>query len=290
VVCRESATIKPHFTSKEISTIRFYEIPCNDTWARDHGPLCTLRNGIPVIHDFQFNGWGEKFEASLDNLITAELYQQGAFSREAELKSHPSFVLEGGSIETNGYGTILTTSRCLLHPNRNPHLTKKEIEEELVQFSGTEQVLWLDHGFLEGDDTDSHIDTLARFCDKNTICYVKCQDPKDIHYEELRKMETELKNFRTPEGTPFHLVPLPMPEPVYNDEGRRLPATYANFLIMNGSLLVPQYNQPTDWEALEILGEIFRDRQTIGINCLPLIKQNGSLHCITMQIPQGFLR
>ena len=231
---------------------------------------------------------GEKFEASLDNLITAELYQQGAFSREAELKSHPSFVLEGGSIETNGYGTILTTSRaCSTQPESPPH--QKEIEEELVQFSGTEQVLWLDYSFLEGD-VPTVIST--HWPGSATKHHLLCEMPglKDIHYEELRKMETELKNFRTPEGTPFHLVPLPMPEPVYNDEGRRLPATYANFLIMNGSLLVPQYNQPTDWEALEILGEIFRDRQTIGINCLPLIKQNGSLHCITMQIPQGFLR
>ncbi|HNZ68319.1 MAG TPA: agmatine deiminase family protein [Prolixibacteraceae bacterium] len=289
-VCRDSGRVKQLFTEEESGGMILVEIPCNDTWARDHGPLFTLRNGIPVIHDFQFNGWGGKFEASLDNLITSELYKQGAFSREAEFKSHPSFVLEGGSIETNGHGTILTTSRCLLHPNRNPCLTKKEIEKELMQFSGTGQVLWLDHGFLEGDDTDSHIDTLARFCDKNTICYVKCRDPKDIHYAELRKMEKELKNFRTPEGTPFHLVPLPMPEPVYNDAGRRMSATYANFLIINRALLVPLYNRPTDREVFEILGEIFPDRQTIGINCLPLIEQNGSLHCVTMQIPRGFLR
>ncbi len=203
--------------------------------------------------------------------------------------NHSGFVLEGGSIETNGMGTLLTTSPCLLNPNRNPYLTKTEIENELKRFSGAEQVLWLDHGFLEGDDTDSHIDTLARFCKQNTICYVKCTDGDDVHFEELNKMEEQLKDFRTPQGEPFNLVALPMADPVYNSEGRRMSATYANFLIINGAVLVPVYGQPKDREALEIIAGIFPEREIVGINCLPLIEQNGSLHCITMQIPKGFI-
>ncbi len=289
VVCRDQERIKRLFIPEETSAMFFYEIPSNDTWARDHGPICTFRNGIPVINDFQFNGWGNKFNASLDNGITREIFSRKAFLPEVRYLEHAGFVLEGGSIETNGRGTILTTSACLLNPNRNPHFSKMEIETRLKEFSGAEQVLWLDHGLLEGDDTDSHIDTLARFCNENTICYVGCSDTDDPHYEELKKMEAQLKDFRTPSGDPYNLVALPMADAICDKEGRRMSATYANFLIINGALLVPVYRQPKDREALDILAGIFPEREITGIDCLPIIEQNGSLHCLTMQIPKGFL-
>ncbi len=290
VVCRDTGKIKSLFTKEEISAMLFYEIPANDTWARDHGPIATYINGIPVINDFQFNGWGNKFDARLDNLINQRLIEQKAFLPGVLYKEYPGFVLEGGSIESDGNGTIITTSKCLLNPNRNPHLSQMEIEAKLMGFSGAKKILWLDYGFLEGDDTDSHIDTLARFCNENTICYVRCEDRNDLHFEELRKMEEQLKQFTNSEGTPYKLVALPLPEPVYNQNGARMSATYANFLIMNGAVLVPVYGQSTDHKALETLAVVFPELKITGINCLPLIEQNGSLHCITMQIPEGFLK
>lgn len=290
VVCHDIAKISQKFTDEELASIGFYEIPNNDTWARDHGPLSTFVQGKPAINDFQFNGWGSKFDARLDNLITRNLFIQRAFLPEVQYREYPGFVLEGGSIESDGNGTILTTTKCLLNSNRNPHHSRQEIETVLTDFSGAGKILWLENGFLEGDDTDSHIDTLARFCNENTICYVHCEERNDPHFEELRKMEEQLKRFTNREGIPYHLVALPMADPVYNQEGRRMSATYANFLILNGAVLVPVYGQPKDREALDILAGIFPEREVTAINCLPLIEQNGSLHCITMQIPKGFLR
>lgn len=290
VVCRNREATARHFTAEEQQKICFYEIPSNDTWARDHGPIATLREGKMVINDFTFNGWGNKFNAGLDNMINASLYQHGAFAEEAEYRGYPEFILEGGSIESDGAGTILTTAECLLNPNRNYHLDQAGIEEKLTRMLGATRVLWLHHGYLEGDDTDSHIDTLARFCDEKTICYVKCEDPEDVHYQDLKKMEEELQQFRTAAGEPYKLVALPMADAVYSSEGRRMSATYANFLFINGSVLVPLYGRPSDLKALAIFHEIFPGQQITGVDCLPLIEQNGSLHCITMQIPKGFLR
>lgn len=290
VVCRSREATERHFTAEERAGIRFYEVPSNDTWARDHGPIATLREGKRVVNDFTFNGWGNKFHAGLDNMINASLYRLGAFSEEAEYRGYPEFVLEGGSIESDGRGTILTTTECLLNPNRNHHLDQRGIEEKLTRMLGAERVLWLHHGYLEGDDTDSHIDTLARFCDETTICYVKCDDPSDVHYADLQKMEEELRQFRTAGGAPYRLAALPMSDPVYSSEGRRMSATYANFLFVNGAVLVPLYGRPTDEKALCVFREIFPGREITGVDCLPLIEQNGSLHCITMQIPKGFLR
>jgi agmatine deiminase len=261
------------------------ELPSNDTWARDHGGITIFENNEPVLLDFVFNGWGLKFGADKDNLITRNVYEKGVFKVKKRLDA--GMVLEGGGIESDGKSTILTTSECLLSPNRNPHLSKKQIETRLKKLFGASRILWLNHGYLAGDDTDSHIDTLARLCDEHTIAYVKCDDTKDEHYVALKAMETELKAFRTEGGKPYTLVPLPMADACFDDEGQRLPATYANFLIINGAVLVPTYNVKQDAEALEILRGVFPDRDVIGLDCLPLIWQHGSLHCITMQYPEG---
>jgi agmatine deiminase len=198
-------------------------------------------------------------------------------------------VLEGGSIEVDGSGTLLTTTRCLLAPTRNPKLSKQQIEERLMGSLGINRILWLQHGYLAGDDTDSHIDTLARFCDRGTIAYVSCDDPQDGHYVELKAMEDELKTFRAADGQPYRLVPLPWPRAKLDEDGNRLPATYANFLIINDAVLVPTYDDPADAAALASLKTGFPDREIVPINCLPLIYQFGSLHCITMQLPEGAL-
>jgi agmatine deiminase len=289
IVCPDRNALKYFFTVDELLRISFFEIPSNDTWARDHGPVCTYRNLKPTINDFGFNGWGGKFNADKDNAITRSLYEAGAFLPESDYNPEPGFILEGGSIETDGKGTILTTSACLMNANRNRIMSAGDIELRLKQVLGATRILWLNHGTLEGDDTDGHIDTLARFCDEETLCYVQCNDQNDNHFETLKKMEQQLHGFRTVEGKPYRLVPLPMVQPLYDEDGKRLPATYANFLIINQAVLVPLYGQDEDREALRIMKKTFPGREIIGINCLSLIKQYGSLHCITMQIPKGFL-
>lgn len=265
--------------------LRIFEIPSNDTWARDHGGIVIIEDGKPILLDFMFTGWGLKFPADKDNRITERLADFGAFGETPLRKG--GMVLEGGAIESDGSGTLLTTAECLLSPNRNPHWSKAETEQALVSRFGLKRVLWLNHGYLAGDDTDSHIDTLARFCDPNTIAYVQCADPNDEHFEALGQMEVELKSFRTLEGKPYTLVPLPVPRPCYAADGHRLPATYANFLIINSAVLIPTYEVPEDDTAIAILEKCFPDRKVIGINCRPLIEQHGSLHCISMQYPSG---
>ena len=204
---------------------------------------------------------------------------------------HLDFVLEGGSIESDGHGTLLTTSECLLSANRNDRLNRADIEERLKAFLHVERILWLDHGYLSGDDTDSHIDTLARFCPDQTIAYVKCEDRKDEHYEALARMEEQLRTFRTLQGTPYRLVALPMPEAIFDEDGQRLPATYANFLVVNGAVLMPTYHQPAlDEQARKALQKAFPQHEVVGIDCRPLIRQHGSLHCCTMQFPVPVLK
>lgn len=268
-----------------MAQVRLFAVPSNDTWARDHGPITVLDGGRPLLLDFGFNGWGLKYRANLDNQITRRLHGLGAFG-DAPLQTI-SMILEGGSIESDGAGTLLTTRQCLLSPNRNPHLDQAGLEAELRRCFGVERVLWLHHGYLAGDDTDSHVDTLARLCDPQTIAYVRCDDPTDEHYDELQSMEAELRAFRTADGQPYRLVPLPWPAPKFDGEGERLPATYANFLIINGAVLVPTYDDPKDAEALATLAACFPEREIVGVPCAPLILQFGSLHCVTMQIPEG---
>lgn len=263
------------------------KVETNDTWARDHAFITMLKeDGTPQLLDFCFNGWGMKYAANYDNLINSRLYYF-CDTLKGEYVYHRNFILEGGSIESDGKGTLLTTRSCLLSSNRN-EMIQEDMEKFLKETFNLKQVLWLSHGYLAGDDTDSHIDTLARFCPDDTIAYVKCTDSNDEHYEELKAMEEELKAFRTLDGKPYRLLPLPMANAIYDDERKRLPATYANFLIMNEAVLYPTYMQyANDMLAKEVLAEAFPGREIVGIDCTALIKQHGSLHCVTMQYPEG---
>jgi len=270
--------------------------PSDDTWARDHG-FITL---VPTLQtdgaandclllDFCFNGWGEKFQATQDNAINRRLFIDG--SVRGIYEDHLDFVLEGGSIESDGKGTVFTTSHCLLAPNRNQPLTKQQIETELKRRLRAERIVWIDHGLLTGDDTDGHIDTLVRTAPDDTLLYVGCDDPEDEQYRELRLMEEQLRTLTTMDGRPYRLLKLPLPHPIYDEDQERLPATYANFLIVNGAVLCPTYAQPDlDAEALRIIGHAFPDREIVSIDCRSLIKQHGSLHCCTMQFPEGVIK
>ena len=280
--------LKKRLPTKALDHIRLFECPTNDTWTRDHGLICVRQNGKWLLKDFCFNGWGNKFSSDKDNRINAHLCETNWLN--GTYTNCNDFILEGGSIESDGRGTLLTTSCCLLNPNRNPHLSQQQIEERLCKEFFLKRILWLHHGSLEGDDTDGHIDTLARFCPNDTIVYVSCNDPNDSHYEELHLMEEELKNFRTLEDQPYNLVGLPMPRPIVED-GERLPATYANFLITNNEVLLPTYRQPDcDEEAARILQEVFPERAIVPIDSYVLIRQHGSLHCSTMQLPKGIVK
>lgn len=262
--------------------------PTDDTWARDHGPISVVDDeGQPLLLDYTFTGWGGKFPASNDNRLTQALADAGVWACPVASRD---MVLEGGAIETDGAGTLLTTEACLLNPNRNPHLTRQDVEALLGDDFGVDRVLWLTHGHLEGDDTDSHVDTLARFCNPSTIAYVRCDDPQDPHYAALHTMEQELKAFRQRNGEPYQLIPLPWPQACFDPEdGHRLPATYANFLIINEAVLVPTYGDPADALALSALAEAFPNHALIPIECSSVIRQHGSLHCLTMQLPKGTL-
>ena len=289
IVCQDNAHqqhIKSVLSSTEIiSKCLFRFAESNDSWARDHGPVTVRsREGLKLL-DFQFNGWGQKFKFDLDNAINQQLAATGVFSTELE---EVPFVLEGGSIETDGNGTLLTTEKCLLSPERNPDFSVASWNKKLQHYFGTDNILWLKHGHLVGDDTDSHIDTLARFCNPSTIAYSSCQ-PEDEHYQDLKAMENELRAMKNINGEAYDLVDLPLPSPVYDEDGSRLPATYANFLIINQAVLLPVYNDAQDEFIVQRLSAVFKDREVIGINCLPIIKQYGSLHCLTMQLPVGVL-
>lgn len=266
--------------------IRYFSCPTNDTWARDHAFLTVVSQEGNELLDFTFNGWGGKFEASLDNAINARLKD----TLHGKYVDCLDFILEGGSVETDGKGTLLTTAECLLNPNRNPQFDRAHIEVLLGERLGLHHFLWLEHGYLAGDDTDSHVDTLARICPNDTIAYVKCTDPNDEHYQELSLMEQELQAFRTPQGAPYRLVALPWPDAVYDEDGERLPATYANYLVLNGVVLYPTYNQPHhDEEAAHALSQAFPSHDIVGVDCQALIRQHGSLHCATMQYPRGVM-
>lgn len=253
----------------------------DDTWARDHGPISVYRHGQLQLQDFVFNGWGGKYAAHQDNAISQQLHQQGAFGQVA-LTQH-ALVLEGGSLESDGQGTLLTTEQCLLNPNRNPALSREQIEQQLRDILGFERILWLQHGHLQGDDTDAHIDTLVRFAGPATMLYCQAQ-ADDEHYASLNAMEQELKALRQRNGEPYRLLPLPLPCPQYSAEGDRLPATYANFLIVNQAVLAPIYGVDEDHAAISTLAQAFPQHRIVPINCRPVIEQYGSLHCLTMQI------
>ncbi|CZE48641.1 agmatine deiminase family protein [Campylobacter geochelonis] len=252
---------------KDIPNVSFYEIDTDDTWIRDYGAIDVENAGRIISYDFTFNAWGGKFQSSKDNLVNAKLFK----SFKGELRK-VNMILEGGSIEFNGFGTMITTTTCLLNKNRNANLSKAELENEFRKLFGIHTLIWLEHGFIKGDDTDSHVDTLARFINRNTIAYSSCDDVNDIHYDELKKMEDELKK------TGFNLVALPIPSPLMHD-GRRLAATYANFIFVNGALIVPTYNDKNDQIVLERLKQACPNKDVIGIDARVFIRQNGSLHC-----------
>ncbi len=259
----------------------------NDTWVRDYGPLSVLVRGEPRLLDCTFNGWGGKYPAQLDNAINGQLAQRGQFGRTP--CEAVTLVLEGGSIDSDGAGTLLTTASCLLQPGRNPGLSRHQLNTELHSLLGAKRLLWLEHGGLEGDDTDGHIDMLARFCDTSTIAYQTCDESQYRWHDELQAMARELLQLTTCEGDPYRLIALPWPKPKFNDHGQRLPASYANFLVINGAVLVPAYDDPADDEAAHLLQTCFPAREVVQLPCLPLLRQSGSLHCLTMQFPCGML-
>lgn len=280
IIAKNIAHIKTLFSNKK--NLIFVEIDSDDTWSRDFGGITIRENNTLTVLDFQFNAWGKKFSYVLDNKITNQMQEQGLF-KIYKYKSIP-FVLEGGAIDSNGAGIILTTSKCLLEKNRNPSLNQSEIENKLMDYLGAKKVLWLNSGYLEGDDTDSHIDTLARFISEDTIVYQSCDDRLDVHFEELQKMEKELKEFTQLNGNKFKLIPLPWITPKY-DAKERLPATYANFLFINNAVLIPTYNDKNDTKVLNLFEQLFPKKDIIAIDCQTLIRQHGSLHCVTMQYP-----
>ena len=280
LICKSKASVVKYFCSTK--NIIFIEVDTNDTWVRDYGPFSIEKDSYKILLDFVFDGWGGKFESTLDNSASKALHGCGYFGKLN--MSSIDYVLEGGSIDSDGNGTIMTTSKCLCNTNRNVDSTKSSVEKTLGKELGATRFLWLDYGYLSGDDTDSHIDTLARFVNEDTIVFVNCQDKDDEHYGELNKMKKQLQAFRKKDGTKYNLVELPMPKKIVDKDDNRLPATYANFLITNKALLYPTYNDSSDDDVRQIFTDLFPDREIIPINCLKLIEQGGSLHCSTMQI------
>lgn len=277
VICDDVEKVKTHFTQNK--NLFFISYETNDTWARDCSVISLEENNEIKLLDFTFNGWGDKFESSKDNAMSSSIKKH--YSKE--LKSI-DFILEGGGVESNGAGVILTTSECLLNKNRNHTYNSIEITKKLNETLGSTKVLYLEHGYLEGDDTDSHIDTLARFVSEDTIVYVKCDDEEDEHYEELKLMQTQLQEIAKKHN--FKLIALPFPHAIYYDD-ERLPATYANFLFVNGAVLVPTYCVEEDEEALKLFKKIFKDRDIVAVDCSTLVRQHGSLHCVTMNFAKG---
>ena len=291
LVCVPDAAVRERTASllesvgADLSRIAFIEIPYDDTWLRDSGPVTLRCGGGFTLADFQFTGWGGKFEGSRDDALVAGLLQRDVF-RAGTNHARYDWALEGGAIESDGRGTILTTWRCL--HQRHPEQSREEMSRQLRETLGAQRVLWLDRGYLQGDDTDAHIDTLARFAPNDAIVFQACDDPSDLHFAELAAMREELAALRTAEGKPYTLHALPWAKPVM-DDGRRLAASYANYLIVNGAVLVPAYGDTADDAAARVIAAAHPGREIVQIPCRPLIWQNGSLHCVTMQVPEGAL-
>lgn len=285
---REHIQNKLKSANLDFSQLHFFPAKSNDIWARDHGPITVLdQHDKPILSDFEFNAWGQKYSYNHDNALTKTLAQQGAFGDTPLQKI--DFVLEGGAIEVDGQGTLLTTENVMLAKTRN-QMDKAEIATIFNERLGIKRVLWLKHGHLIGDDTDGHIDTLVRFVDAHTLCYVSCNDSADEHYIPLQAMREELLTYKDYQGNAYRLIALPMPAAQYSATGQRLPATYANFLIINDAVLMPIYgDEKNDMLAVKILQECFPKRKIVAINCRALINLYGSLHCATMQLPMGVL-
>ncbi|MFA5983011.1 MAG: agmatine deiminase family protein [Methylococcaceae bacterium] len=288
IVCRDDAH-QNHIQNLLVSTdnIKFIQAMTNDIWVRDTAFLSIEEDGFSRLLNFKFNGWGSKYPHDADDALNSNLLKAYPFNRARYYDI--DFILEGGSIESDGIGTILTTRQCLLNSNRNSALSQQDIEQRLTQYFGVSRILWLDQENLSGDDTDAHIDTLARFCLADTIAYTSCDNRKDPHYRSLKMMEEQLLAFKTPSGDNYHLTALPLPEALFDENGQRLPANYANFLLINGACLVPVYEDPNDDVALERLSLCFPSHDIVPIPCRPLVHQYGSLHCMTMQFPEAAL-
>ena len=265
--------------------VRLLEVPYHDTWLRDSGPITVREAGRPLWLDFRFTGWGGKFAADTDDALIEQLQQLPVF--ENITRERVDFALEGGAIESDGLGTILTTWQCL--SQRHGSAERSQVLAELCHSLGAQRVLVLEHGALQGDDTDAHIDTLARFASPDSIVYQACDDEQDPHFQTLNAMAAELAALRTREGNPYRLHALPWAPAIHAADGRRLAASYANFLISNGAVFMPGYGVATDQGAAEVLAEAFPAHTIVPVPCRPLIEQNGSLHCISMQLPAGCL-
>lgn len=275
------ASLLPVLTPVQMSRVTFHRCDTDDTWARDHGFITVRDGGRLHLLDFRFNGWGEKYAAGLDNAVNRSLYDSGIM--EGSYEYHGDFVLEGGAVESDGAGTLMTTVCCMTAPHRNEPLRREDIDSELRRRLGAGRVIWIDARPLTGDDTDGHIDTLVRFAPDDTMLYVHADDPRDEHYDALLHMERQLRQLRTADGRPYRLVRLPMPDAVYH-EGERLPASYANFLVINDAVIIPTYGQPrNDAMAVETISAAFPDRRPVTVDSRVLIRQHGSVHCCAMQ-------
>jgi agmatine deiminase len=265
----------------KMQNISLHLLPTDDAWCRDHGPAFVTNPGAvhpKAIVNWSYNGWGGKYPAELDNTIPERI---GTLLGLPIF--NPGIVMEGGSVDVNGKGTLLTTTSCLLHPNRNPGLNRAEIEKYLMQYYAVEQVLWLGDG-IEGDDTDGHIDDLTRFVNSDTVISMVEHNKSDFNYKPLRDNLKMLSAFRLLNGKQLNIIELPMPEPLYYN-GQRLPVSYANFYIANAGVMVPVFNCKQDQQALDILSSCFTDRPVIGIDSVEIIWGLGSWHCLSQQEP-----
>jgi len=263
-----------------LDALHWQELDFDDTWTRDYGPLAVQRPRGAELVDFVFNGWGGKHDARRDNAINRQIAWRVPLRQ-------PALVLEGGAVDTNGLGTLVTTRSCLLHPGRNPGLDSRTLDQRLYEYLGVDDIVWLQHGFLDGDDTDGHVDMLVRFCNARHLAFVQCSDEHDPHYSQLRALENELRELAHQRN--WQLTPLPLPPALHDDQGRRLPATYANFLILNDAVLMPAYDVETDEPARRQLQSAFPHRVVETLYCRPLLEQGGSLHCATLQLPEGVI-
>lgn len=298
--------LKERLSSGQMEKVQLYEIETDDTWARDHGPLTLVSTKhaatwIVPIHllDFNFNGWGEKYPYAKDNAINLQLYYGGAF--QGALENHTDFTLEGGAIESDGKGTIFTTASCMLAPHRNEPLERRDIDERLRILFHVPRVVWIEHGRLIGDDTDGHIDTILRVAPNDTLLYIGDVPADDPMHDDFVQLEEQLRNLRTLDGKSYRLLKLPLPDALYDDGkevtdvpdagNNRLPATYANFIVLNGAVIVPTYGQPEhDEMAKKQIALAFPNREIVGVDARTVIRQHGSLHCLTMQLPDGAIR
>jgi len=259
--------------------VTLHDIPTNDVWARDHGPMFLSGGPEPALVDWEYNAWGGKYPPfDLDNAVPGQV---AAFTGRRMFS--PGIIMEGGALENNGAGTILTTEPCLLNPNRNPQLNREQIEQYLRDYACADKILWIG-GSVEGDDTDSHIDELARFVGPTTVVAALENDPQDVNYEPLQENFRRLQTLTDAQGRSLEVIPIPMPRPLFYDE-QRLPACYMNFYIANGVVIVPVFDDPNDKLALDTLGRVFPGREIIGIQSIDLVWGLGAFHCITQQQP-----